>query len=278
VPCPNNELIGLKDAKGRRRIGVFDPVFRRSTSSCLMKINWQIEARDTKPLREIVARRKLSNLVKRRTRKNVRRQGIVIGKGACWHVMVGCLLTTHQKAGPRSYVHRFLKSKADILSYRKCKASRSLRMMVRSDLKRFGGIYRIKIIANEIKANFQWLEAKNGWSILLSELRAIRATPTKTGERKLAHIVDELKGFGPKQSRNFIQWLGVSQYEIPLDSRIMDWLKKNDFPIPMSAKMLSDLDYYEFVLDGFQALCAKAHIFPCIADASIFTDVDEVQL
>jgi len=150
--------------------------------------------------------------------------------------------------------------------------------MVRSDLKRFGGIYRIKIIANEIKANFQWLEAKNGWSILLSELRAIRATPTKTGERKLAHIVDELKGFGPKQSRNFIQWLGVSQYEIPLDSRIMDWLKKNDFPIPMSAKMLSDLDYYEFVLDGFQALCAKAHIFPCIADASIFTDVDEVQL
>jgi len=33
VPCPNNELIGLKNDKDRRRIEVFDTVFRRSTSS-----------------------------------------------------------------------------------------------------------------------------------------------------------------------------------------------------------------------------------------------------
>ena len=33
VPCSNNGLIGLKDDKGRRRIGVFETVFRRSTSS-----------------------------------------------------------------------------------------------------------------------------------------------------------------------------------------------------------------------------------------------------
>lgn len=32
VPCPNHELIGLKGDGGRRRIGVFDPVFRWSTS------------------------------------------------------------------------------------------------------------------------------------------------------------------------------------------------------------------------------------------------------
>ncbi len=33
MPSPNDELIGLKDDSGRRRIVVFDTVFRRLTSS-----------------------------------------------------------------------------------------------------------------------------------------------------------------------------------------------------------------------------------------------------
>jgi len=150
--------------------------------------------------------------------------------------------------------------------------------LARSELRRFGGIYRIGAIASEIEANYRWLETRNGWDILLRGLRAVRTKPTKDKERELAHIVDNaLKGFGPKQSRNFIQWLGVSKYEIPLDSRIMNWLKMYNFPLLMSPKLLSDLAYYEFVLDGFQALCTKAHILPCIADASIFTDADDLR-
>src|SRR3989304_8417569 len=35
VPCPNDELVGLKADKGRRRIAMFDTVFRWSTSTAM---------------------------------------------------------------------------------------------------------------------------------------------------------------------------------------------------------------------------------------------------
>src|SRR3712207_8726784 len=36
-------------------------------------------------------------------------------------------------------------------------------------------------------------------------------------------IDDSLKGFGPKQSRNLLQGLGLTRYEIPIDIRITRW-------------------------------------------------------
>jgi len=88
------------------------------------------------------------------------------------------------------------------------------------------------------------------------------------------YIAANLKGFGPKQSRNLLQWLGLSRYEIPLDSRITKWLNEFGFPVKLSATALQDINYYNFVSDGFQKLAKTADIYPCVLDAIIFASYD----
>ncbi|HEY5911360.1 MAG TPA: hypothetical protein VJA21_12225 [Verrucomicrobiae bacterium] len=42
----------------------------------------------------------------------------------------------------------------------------------------------------------------------------------------------------------------------------------------MTATALADEEYYCFVLDGVQQLCAASKVFPCILDAAIFSSFD----
>jgi hypothetical protein len=85
------------------------------------------------------------------------------------------------------------------------------------------------------------------------------------------YIRKTFSGFGPKQSRNLLQALALTRYEIPIDSRVTDWLNKFGFPVRLSAEALADIYYYNFVSDGIQELRAKCDVFPCIFDASIFS-------
>lgn len=70
---------------------------------------------------------------------------------------------------------------------------------------------------------------------------------------------------------------GLTRYEIPIDSRLTDWLNDFGFPMKLSASALADPHYYDFVSEGIQALCAECAVFPCILDAAIFAlkDGDE---
>ena len=88
------------------------------------------------------------------------------------------------------------------------------------------------------------------------------------------YIQDRFDGFGPKQSRNVLQALGLTRYEIPIDSRITDWLNEFGFPVRLSGDALSDRNYYNFVSDGIQILCEKCDVFPCVLDAAIFSSKD----
>lgn len=85
---------------------------------------------------------------------------------------------------------------------------------------------------------------------------------------------NEFHGLGPKQARNLLQALGMTIYEIPIDSRIADWLKKNEFPLTVCSSALQDQDYYHFVSDGIQKLCSSANVLPCVFDAAIFSSYD----
>jgi hypothetical protein len=38
----------------------------------------------------------------------------------------------------------------------------------------------------------------------------------------------------------------------------------------MSAAALADSNYYDFVSEGVQALCAASGVYPCVLDAAIF--------
>jgi len=79
---------------------------------------------------------------------------------------------------------------------------------------------------------------------------------------------------GPKQSRNMLQRLGLSRFEIPIDSRIAKWLNAFGVPVHLNAWPLPDGDYYNFVSQGFQSLCEACEIFLCVLDASMFPSFD----
>jgi hypothetical protein len=78
-----------------------------------------------------------------------------------------------------------------------------------------------------------------------------------------------LEGVGPKQSRNLWQWLGLTRYEIPLDSRVVGWINRN-LSTQVDESKLWDDKYYELILDYVQDVCAKAGVLPCIFDAAAF--------
>ena len=88
-------------------------------------------------------------------------------------------------------------------------------------------------------------------------------------------LKENLKGIGPKQSRNLLQDLGVTSYETPIDSRIIKWLNNFGFPIPLSSQALQDEHYYNFVSDILFQLCEKANIKPCILDAAVFSSFEK---
>jgi thermostable 8-oxoguanine DNA glycosylase len=134
---------------------------------------------------------------------------------------------------------------------------------------------RGKTIGEEVESNFLWLEA-GGWSIINAIVEDMINNQTTETERKSAEIIiDNLKGFGPKQSRNLLQSLGLTKCEIPVDSRITKWLTAFGFPIKLSATALSDKNYYNFVSDGIQKICEASGVFPCVLDAAIFSSFDE---
>jgi hypothetical protein len=124
-------------------------------------------------------------------------------------------------------------------------------------------------------ANFDKLESGNWWATALAEVNSLVVPVTAGQERQIARFLQQLLlGFGPKQSRNLLQSLGLTRYETPIDSRITKWLNEFGFPAKLNATALADAGYYEFVLDGVQALCAKSDVFPCVLDAAIFASFD----
>jgi hypothetical protein len=72
-----------------------------------------------------------------------------------------------------------------------------------------------------------------------------------------------------------LQWLGLTQYEIPLDNRVLKWLNTSGFPVRLSAQGLADQAYYCFVLDGVSNLCGQAGVLPCIFDAAVFANFEK---
>jgi hypothetical protein len=127
-----------------------------------------------------------------------------------------------------------------------------------------------------LRENYTWLFGPdNGWATiepLLKKLVKQRESLPEISqialERDVAHVLGEkLRGIGPKQSRNLLQELALTRYEIPLDSRVAGWLNENlgwGIPIPQ----LAGKRYYEGVLDRVQSVCQAAGVLPAVFDAA----------
>ena len=241
-----------------------------------MKLTWHIDSEDVARLKKLQSEEGHRTFVRNRIRHNIEnRRRDVPPRGEIWQKLIGCLLTTQQRSGPDGAVQRFLSLDPFPLGLDRCLASRDRYSLVFEALTDFGGLRRTKTNATFAEHNLAFLE-DGGWDHLSAQLDLLIGETDRGVERSVArHVAGWIKGFGPKQARNFLQWLRLTRYEIPLDSRIVRWLNQNGFPIHLTAQPLSDAAYFEFVLDGVQELCSAADLFPCEFDALVFASFDE---
>ncbi|MGO9613754.1 MAG: hypothetical protein ACLPX5_12065 [Dissulfurispiraceae bacterium] len=248
-----------------------------------MRISWEIEADDIQKTKQFVDSQRAKQFVMKRIARNIKGPSPSIDKEIFWKAVISCLMTTQQRSGPESSVNRFMSATPFPLSLHTCYANKKkLDKFVEKVITDFRGLRRAKSIAEEVDYNFNWL-GQNGWAEVQEEIdrlqkcRKRRPQPTDRDIEKNAalYISRNMKGFGPKQSRNLWQSLGLTRYEIPIDSRITRWLNRAGFPLKLSANALSDANYYDFVMDGIQMLCMNSNTYPCILDAAAFASFDK---
>ena len=107
-------------------------------------------------------------------------------------------------------------------------------------------------------------------------MNGLRGHDDPQAERETARALAALlKGIGPKQSRNLLQTLGVTKYEIPIDSRITGWLNRLGVYPKLGAGALADSALYELVMDGLAGVCKQAGVYPCVFDAAVFASFEQ---
>jgi len=239
-----------------------------------MKIIWQVEPSDVEKVQAFVEAQRENAFVQDRIKGNVEQRPASISREQFWRLSVGCLLTSQQRSGPDSPISRFMRSDPFPLPYAFFSSHSDPASAASDVLKQASGIRFTNRIGDFLAENHEKLQ-QGLWPEMQEALNGLIGEHTLADERRVAGFVRErLKGFGPKQSRNLLQDLGLTQYEIPIDSRIIKWLNDFGFPIRLSSSALSDPNYYHFVSDGVQALCQQSGILPCVFDAAVFSSFD----
>lgn len=234
-----------------------------------MKLQWKFDSKDVKLVQEIVEAHKDKAIVADRFDRNLRPNKPPVKQKEFWLRSVCCLVTSQQPSGEDSRVARFVKRTPFPLGLDVCRQSKKLRQLAEKTISSAGLRFNERI-AGFVVHNLDYME-NGGWKETKEVIEPLRKNHSVQDEREAADFIDtQFKGFGPKQSRNLLQWLGLTQYEIPLDSRITKWLNKHGFPVRLSAGALGDRNYYNFISEGIQELCRQSDVKPCVLDAAIF--------
>jgi len=242
-----------------------------------MKLDLQINQSDRDTAQQLVLAMQNSRIVQERLTINVKGTAPDADDERIWREIIACLLTSQQRSDADSPINRVLRAKPFPLTLQRCKdEAQEYVIQVLQDAK---GIRFAARIAKNAALNLQKLE--NGewdnlrkWEAKLrSQLAQYPIFEHYVLERKAARYMDKtFKGFGPKQSRNFWQSLGLTRYEFVLDSRVMNWLRELDSSFPIPGDALADEDFYAWLSDILrEELCVPAGIFPCVLDAAIFS-------
>ena len=243
----------------------------------MVDIDWYVDPQDIRALRDFVNAHRHNPFVKRRRRRNLQGDRKPSTPANVWHALVTCLVTSQQRSGPNSRAYAFIKKRPFPVGLSRVKTVNDPARLIGNQLRRHKGIRRWKNISSELSENLQWFSGSR-WRDLKKHLSEVEYGRGYYSERKAANwLAQEIKGLGPKQSRNLLQLLGLSRYEIPLDSRVMKWFNDFGFPVRLTSKALADPEYYDFVSDGVRTLCKAGRVYPCILDAAIFASFDKDQ-
>lgn len=255
----------------------------------MTNITWEFDSAEKDAVLEVVEDHRSRPFVRRRIKRNVESSAPTINRSYLWAAHLMAQLTSVQRSGPEAPVARFLRGEqAKQLTLQRCQDAERIEPHVAGVLKEFGGIRFHNNIGEACAMNFHPLEA-GGWEELekavasLQELRG-RDPGWKdwVQERKICKFLyggiqgEGLHRIGPKQSRNFLQALGLTRFETPLDSRISKWINENlDFPYRLTGSGLSEPAFYDFHMDLVRGICESVDILPCVFDAAVFASYDE---
>lgn len=240
-----------------------------------MNINWEVTQVDVQTVSELIENQRLKPFFVERTKWNLARLRPKVTKNRFWRAMVCMRLTTLAKSGPGTNLAKFQALKPFPLAYETMLRRTSKKDFIYRSLVENGVGRHPNKISEELARNFSVLKSRRGTKLLL-QCNILVPRVCRNTEIFVAHIVNDLfKGFGPKQSRNVLQALGLTRYEIPLDSRVTKWLNENlDFPFCVTPTALSDKHIYRLISDAICVLCSKANVVPCLLDAAIFSARD----
>jgi thermostable 8-oxoguanine DNA glycosylase len=239
-----------------------------------MHANWTITKKSLDRWNDFVKSLQTHPLVVERRNKNVDRVGIELSKNAIWKIVVGCQVTTQQQSGVNTNVGQFFASNSRLLNYTEFSNQDSISALATQELN-FYRLRRFNIIAENLESIFVYLK-NGGWTVLKAQLASIKEVTSIEKERKVIEYLQggSFPGLGPKQARNFIQWLGLSKYEIPIDSRVLKRLKEFGSDFVPAGSSLSDPVVYLFVQHLLQVIASSQKIFPCELDACIFSSFE----
>lgn len=249
-----------------------------------MNMEFQIKfsPQDIQNIQDVIAKNQNRVFVKSRIERNVSGQIPLPSQEEVWLTIMMCLLTTQQRSNPTSPISRFLLEQPFRLSLQNLETVSNIQAHVQNEIKNFGGIRFGPRISEQVKYNLEVLRA-DGWDkigkYLLKLVEQRKQQPQIEHhqlEREAARFINNtFKGFGPKQSRNFWQALGLTRYEFVLDSRVTKWLREINFPIPLTPMSLGEEEFYCFLSDILRNFCIEADVLPCVLDAAIFASFDK---
>lgn len=242
-----------------------------------MIADWSISADTMSKWKDFVEANRDKDLPRRRRARNVKRtEPLDLSKEEIWRVLVGCNVTTQQRSGPNSAASRFLDSDSPALDLKKCRSSRNLHHLVEAECT-LAGLRRSKTIAKNLAKTLNNLESPGGWDALEAQLATLERNTTSKKERLVTDYLRSggFPGLGQKQARNFIQWIGLSKYEVPLDSRVLKRLRELGANFVPTGSAMTDEAVYLFVQGLVQRIANDLHMYPCELDACIFASFGE---
>jgi hypothetical protein len=241
-----------------------------------MNIEWQITQADQDCVRAIICDQGQTTLMRDRRQRNLSDNKTPVTKERLWRAIVCMRLTTQARSGPTGRLATFQSKSPFPLGYDIMKCVRgSHESFILTTLRSHKVGRHPTTISKQLTANFDRLEGGK-WQIVLKQCNELIRPREREVEITVADCIEKnLDGFGSKQARNVLQALGLTRYEIPIDSRVTNWLnKKLGFPFQVSAVGLADKDVYRLVSDAICQLCQSCEEFPCILDAAIFGSQD----
>lgn len=236
---------------------------------------------------KIVKRQQGHRIVVERHENNVEIPGSpsTVTKENLWHAHMLCLLTSQQPSGEGDPVWILLNKDPFPLSYKQCQQADDTGKFVRDILHQYPGIrFRDNRIPNMAATNFERLEAGE-WKEIKQHgewLRKRRRIPDNWNnyaplhktEEEACEYMDGYEGFGPKQSRNFWQALGLTRYVSVLDSRVKKWCEQGLHGDWSAFNIGRKKDYVDMA-DTIRELCRKANVLPCMFDAAVFSTFEK---